>query len=95
MTISKKKNLKRSKKNTDKDKSKKESKWVEFASLIGGVILYKLVGLMGLVGVAIGYVVYKYLINKKFSKVSSIISGTIAGVVGYLIVATIYFSNIN
>jgi len=91
----KKKNLKRSKKNTDKNKSKKESKWVEFASLIGGVILYKLVGLMGLVGVAIGYVVYKYLINKKFSKVASIISGTIAGVVGYLIVAAIYFSNIN
>tara|TARA_B100001057_G_C22639103_1_gene867493 strand:+ start:370 stop:828 length:459 start_codon:yes stop_codon:yes gene_type:complete len=88
-------NQKKSKKNLKKDNTKKESKWVEFASLMGGIILYKLVGLLGIVGVAIGYVVYKYLFKKNFSKVSSIISGTIAGVVGYLIVAAIYFSNIS
>ena len=88
-------NQKKSKKNLKKDNTKKESKWVEFASLMAGIILYKLVGLLGIVGVAIGYVVYKYLFKKNFSKVSSIISGTIAGVVGYLIVAAIYFSNIS
>ncbi len=91
----KKRNLKKSKKTTDKDKPKKESKWVEFASLIGGLILYKLFGLMSLAGLAVGYFVYSYLLKKKFTKTASIVSGSIAGVVGYLIVATIYFANIN
>ena len=91
----KKRNLKKSKKTKDKDKPKKESKWVEFASLIGGLILYKLFGLMSLAGLAVGYFVYSYLLKKKFTKTASIVSGSIAGVVGYLLVATIYFANIN
>ena len=50
---------------------------------------------MSLAGVAVGYFVYSYLLKKKFTKTASIVSGSIAGVVGYLIVATIYFANIN
>lgn len=50
---------------------------------------------MGLVGIGVGYVTYNQMIKKNFSKVISIIAGIFSGVVGYLIVATIYFSNFN
>ena len=73
-----------------KDKNKKESKWVEFASLIGGIMFYKAFGLLGIAGVAIGYGTYAYF-NKSFNKTTSVVSGVVAGAVGYFIVALIYY----
>ncbi|MDC3257422.1 hypothetical protein OAU30_00825 [Candidatus Pelagibacter sp.] len=74
---------------------KTKNNMVEFASLIGGIIIYKLVGLMGIVGIGIGYGIYIFLYKKKISKIISITSGIIGGIIGYFIIITIYFNNIN
>ena len=84
---------KKSRKASSKTEPKKMSKWAEIGSVIGGIIFYKLFGAMSLVGIGVGYVVHKIAINN-FSKPVSIIAGIIAGVIAYLVVAGIYFSNI-
>ena len=89
----KKRSAKKIKKTTSKTEPKKMSKWAEIGSIIGGILFYKLFGAMSLVGIGVGYVVHKIAI-KNFSKPVSVIAGIVAGVIAYLVVAGIYFSNV-
>ena len=47
---------------------KTKNNMVEFASFFGGLIIYKLVGLMGVVAIGIGYGIYVFLYKKNYQK---------------------------
>ena len=73
-------------------KPKKESlkeKVVGFSSLILGVVLYKVFGLLGAGGAGIGYGAY-YCLNKRYNKYVSITAGIVSGIIGYLLIVFIY-----
>ena len=69
---------------------KKENKWVEFAALLGGILLYKAVGLMGCAAVGAGYGIYFYVNKAKFSKIASISLGVVGGSILYFFIILIY-----
>jgi hypothetical protein len=63
---------------------------IDVSTALGGILFYKLFGLLGLGGLGIGYGVYTYL-NNRYNIFVSVIAGIVAGIVGYLLIAFIYF----
>ena len=48
------------------------------------------VGLLGVGGVAIGYGAY-YFLNKRYNKYISVTAGIVSGVIGYVLIVSIYY----
>ena len=47
-------------------------------------------GLLGVGGVAIGYGAY-YFLNKRYNKYISVTAGIVSGVIGYVLIVSIYY----
>jgi hypothetical protein len=74
-------------------KPKKETfkeKVVGVVSLVLGIGFYKAMGLLGVGGVGIGYGAY-YFLNKRYNKYISVTAGIVSGVIGYVLIVSIYY----
>ena len=74
-------------------KPKKETfkeKVVGVVSLVLGIVFYKAFGLLGAGGVGIGYGAY-YFLNKRYNKYISVTAGIVSGVIGYVLIVSIYY----